>query len=259
MYYYGYFRDSVRSTGFCPQRRRVLRKNNHRQGMRFMSNNLQTDVPQTEGVLRSDECCSRRYLAAKRALDVVCSFSALVLLGPVILVLALAIFLDDPHGSPFFSQTRIGLNGRPFRFYKLRSMVCNAEELRQSLQDQNEMDGPAFKIRNDPRITRIGRFIRRTSLDELPQFWNVLKGDMSMVGPRPPLPAEVASYTPYQRQRLTVKPGLTCIWQTMPRRNELPFRQWVELDLEYIRTRNMRLDLKLIFKTVGCMFAGEGR
>ena len=197
-----------------------------------MSNHLQTEVPQPDGTLRSDQCCSRQYLVAKRTLDVVCSFSALVVLGPLILLLALIIFLDDPHGSPFFAQTRIGRDGKPFRFYKLRSMVCNAEEMRKALESQNEMDGPAFKIQNDPRITRIGRFIRKTSLDELPQFWNVLKGDMSMVGPRPPLPDEVAHYTPYQRQRLCVKPGLTCIWQTMPRRNELPFWKWVELDLE---------------------------
>ena len=224
-----------------------------------MSNILQTDDLETVIRLHSDQCCSRQYLAAKRALDVVCSFSALVVLGPLILLLALLIFLDDPHGSPFFCQTRIGLDGKPFRFYKLRSMVCNAEELRQSLQDQNEMDGPAFKIRNDPRITRIGRIIRKTSLDELPQLWNVLKGDMSVVGPRPPLPDEVADYNPIQMLRLCVKPGLTCIWQTMPRRNEMPFWQWVELDLEYIVNRNLWLDLRLIFRTVGCMFAGEGR
>lgn len=199
------------------------------------------------------------YLGAKRAMDIVCSAVALILLSPLILILALIIFLDDPHGSPFFSQVRVGKDGKEFRFYKLRSMVCNAEELLADLQDQNEMDGPAFKIKSDPRITRIGKFIRKTSVDELPQFWNVLKGDMSMVGPRPPLPREVKEYTSYQMKRLSVKPGLTCIWQIQPRRNELTFDQWVELDLEYIEKRSLLLDIKLIFQTVGSVLNGEGR
>ena len=138
-------------------------------------------------------------------------------------------------------------------------MVCNAEELLASLQGRNEMDGPAFKMKDDPRITRIGKFIRKTSIDELPQFWNVLKGDMSIVGPRPPLPREVAEYTEYQKQRLLVKPGITCIWQVQPKRNELTFDEWVGLDVEYINNRSLRLDFKLMLKTASAMFGGEGR
>ena len=199
------------------------------------------------------------YLAMKRLMDVVLSAAALVVTGPFLLLLALVIWLDDPHASPFFVQIRMGLNGKKFRFYKLRSMVSNAEELLEQLKEHNEMDGPAFKMENDPRITRIGRFIRKTSIDELPQFYNVLRGDMSIVGPRPPLPREVREYTPYQMQRLSVKPGLTCIWQTQPRRNDLPFREWIELDLEYIEKRSLWLDIRLMFRTVRCMFAGEGR
>lgn len=210
-------------------------------------------------VLERPRTVSKGYLAAKRGFDIVCSACALVLLGPVILGFAAAIYMDDPHGSPFFSQPRVGKDGKEFKFWKLRSMVVNAEELLADLQDQNEMDGPAFKIEDDPRITRIGHFIRKTSIDELPQFWNVLKGDMSMVGPRPPLPREVAEYTDYQMQRLSVQPGLTCIWQTQPRRNDLSFDQWVDLDIEYINHRSFLLDLKLIFKTVAVMFCGEGR
>lgn len=210
-------------------------------------------------VQKSSETASKSYLVLKRTIDIVCSASALILLSPIILVLALIIFVDDPHGSPFFGQLRVGKDGKEFRFYKLRSMVVNAEDLLASLKDRNEMDGPAFKIENDPRITRIGRFIRKTSLDELPQLWNVLKGDMSLVGPRPPLPREVAEYTDYQMQRLSVKPGLTCIWQTQPKRNDLSFDEWVELDLEYINNRSLLLDLKLIFRTVVVMLCGEGR
>ena len=199
------------------------------------------------------------YLIVKRIMDILCSLAALVVLGPVILLIALLIFIDDPHGSPFFCQTRVGKDGKEFKFWKLRSMVCNAEELLADLQDQNEMDGPAFKIENDPRITRIGHFIRKCSIDELPQFWNVLKGDMSLVGPRPPIPKEVEEYTPYQMQRLSVKPGLTCIWQVQPRRNDLSFDEWVELDLEYIRNRSIFMDLKLMFQTLRAVFGGEGR
>ena len=137
------------------------------------------------------------YLVCKRAFDIVVSFCALVVLSPVFLIICLIIYLDDPHGSPLFSQMRIGKNGKAFRFYKFRSMVVNAEDLLVGLQNQNEMSGPAFKMKNDPRITKVGKFIRKTSLDELPQLWNVLKGDMSFVGPRPPLPNEVepVSYT----------------------------------------------------------------
>ncbi len=199
------------------------------------------------------------YRFTKRLADIVLSTIALIVTSPIILGFAAAIYIDDPHGSPFFCQPRVGKDGKEFKFWKLRSMVCNAEELLESLKDRNEMDGPAFKIKDDPRITRIGRFIRKTSIDELPQFWNVLKGDMSIVGPRPPLPREVVQYTDYQKQRLTVKPGLTCIWQIQPKRNDLSFDEWVALDVEYINNRSLWLDLKLMFQTVGAVFGGEGR
>lgn len=198
------------------------------------------------------------YLVCKRVFDIVASFCALVLLSPVFLVICLIIYLDDPHGSPIFSQMRIGKNGKAFRFYKFRSMVVNAEDLLEKLQDQNEMSGPAFKMKNDPRITKVGRFIRKTSLDELPQLWNVFKGDMSFVGPRPPLPNEVAQYTEEQKKRLSVTPGLTCYWQVQPSRNDLDFDEWFELDMQYLRERSMSTDIKIIFQTVLVMLHMEG-
>ena len=209
-----------------------------------------------------DQAAVRRpgkgYLAAKRCFDVVMSLLALILLSPLFLVLAVIIFVDDPHGSPIFSQIRVGKDGRLFRFYKFRSMIVNAEDLLEKLQDQNEMEGPAFKIKDDPRITRVGKFIRRTSLDELPQLVNVLKGELSLVGPRPPLPREVEQYTPRQIKRLTVKPGLTCYWQTQPHRNSLSFDQWLALDLRYINERSALVDLKILFATVKVVLRGDG-
>ena len=209
-----------------------------------------------------DQAAVRRpgkgFLAAKRCFDVVMSLLALILLSPLFLVLAVIIFLDDPHGSPIFSQIRVGKDGRLFRFYKFRSMIVNAEDLLEKLQDQNEMEGPAFKIKDDPRITRIGKFIRKTSLDELPQLVNVLKGELSLVGPRPPLPREVEQYTPKQMKRLTVKPGLTCYWQTQPHRNSLSFDQWLALDLQYINERSALVDLKILFATVKVVLHGDG-
>ena len=199
------------------------------------------------------------YRIAKRTLDICASFCALVVLSPILLLIALVILIDDPKGSPFFCQERVGLGGKTFRFYKFRSMVSNAEDLLEELLDENEMEGPAFKIKDDPRITRVGRFLRKTSLDELPQLLNVLRGDMSLVGPRPPLPREVAEYTELQKLRLTVTPGLTCYWQIAPQRNDISFDEWVRLDIQYIINRSFLLDLKLIFKTVGVMFSGEGR
>ena len=199
------------------------------------------------------------YTVIKRVVDILGSTAALILGSPIILGFAAAVFLDDPHGSPFFSQLRVGKDGKIFKFWKIRSMVCNAESLLKDLQNQNEMDGPAFKIKEDPRITKIGRFIRRCSIDELPQFWNVLKGDMTIVGPRPPLPREVAQYNDYQRQRLLIRPGITCIWQIQPNRNDMSFDEWVALDLEYINNRNLWLDLKLMIKTASAMFGAQGR
>ncbi|MBO5248090.1 MAG: sugar transferase [Clostridia bacterium] len=198
------------------------------------------------------------YEAFKRVFDIVCSALGLLALALPLLVIAIIVVIDNPGASPIYSQLRVGKNGKKFKFYKFRSMIPNAENMLDSLLDQNEMDGPAFKIKDDPRITRFGHFIRRTSIDELPQLWNVLMGDMSLVGPRPPLPREVEMYDDYQRQRLSVTPGLTCYWQIQPKRNSLCFDDWLRLDLKYIAERNFVTDFKILFKTIGVVFGREG-
>ena len=195
----------------------------------------------------------RLYRAARRFQDVLLAGSALAVLWPAMAAVALAVWLDSPGGSPFFVQQRVGQNGRLFRLYKFRTMVPDAEARLEQVLPCNEMDGPVFKMQRDPRVTRLGRWLRRAGIDELPQLLNVLKGEMSLVGHRPALPQEADRYTPYQRQRLYVKPGLTCLWQVQPDRNQIPFDRWVELDLEYIRRRSLRLDWVLIFKTFGAV------
>ena len=198
------------------------------------------------------------YLAVKRCFDIVFSLLCIIVFTIPILFVMLLIVIDSPGASPIYTQYRVGKNGRAFKFYKLRSMVPEADQMLDSLLDQNEMEGPAFKISNDPRITRVGRVIRRTCIDELPQLWNILKGDMSFVGPRPPLPREVEQYNDFQRNRLSVVPGLTCYWQIQPNRNSLTFDKWLELDLKYIEERNVKTDLMIIFKTVGAVLNMEG-
>lgn len=195
---------------------------------------------------------------AKRIFDITASLSALILLSLFLLIVALIIFIDDPHGSPIFVQKRVGKNGNVFNFYKFRSMIVNAEAQLDTLISRNEKDGPVFKIKDDPRITRVGRFIRKTSIDELPQLLNILKGDMSVVGPRPALPKEVEQYTPYQQQRLLVTPGLTCIWQSSDNRDSISFDEWMDMDVQYIREQSFSLDIKLILKTVKAVFTGQG-
>lgn len=207
---------------------------------------------------RIRKAAQRRYWKVKRIFDFFLSLCLIIMCIPLVLVIAIFIYIDDPHGSPFFSQTRIGLEGKPFVMYKFRTMVVDAEMRRVELIELNEMDGPVFKIKNDPRITRVGRFLRKSSLDELPQLFNVLIGDMSMIGPRPPLPREVEEYTSYQRLRLRVKPGLTCIWQVQRERNKLTFDEWVEKDLDYILHASFKTDIKLILKTPMVMLRGEG-
>ena len=192
----------------------------------------------------------RLYCTIRRGQDIFFSLLALIVLAIPMLIVALVIWIDSPGASPIFSQDRVGRDGRVFKFYKFRSMVPNAEAKLHEVLEQNEMDGPVFKMKNDPRITRVGRFIRKTSIDELPQLINILKGDMSIVGPRPALPREVAEYTDYEKQRLYVTPGLTCYWQIQPNRNELTFDQWMELDIKYIQDRSFWLDWKLIFLTI---------
>lgn len=200
----------------------------------------------------------KSYWFWRRFQDIILSALALLVLWPVMLVTAIIIYVDDPHGSPIFSQVRCGRDGKLFKMYKFRSMYVDAEANLDELLEQNEMDGPAFKIKSDPRITRVGGFIRKTSIDELPQLWNILKGDMSIVGPRPALPREVELYTDLQRQRMYVTPGLTCYWQIQPKRNDISFDEWMELDLKYIQERSFLVDWKIIFKTVGAVFGKEG-
>lgn len=196
------------------------------------------------------------YSITKRLIDIVGSLCGIILLSPLFLIVAILIKLEDPKGKVFFAQERNGKYPKTFKMYKFRSMVHNAEDLLKDLMDRNEQTGPVFKINDDPRITKVGKFIRKTSIDELPQLFNVLKGDMSLVGPRPPIPREVEQYNSYQMQRLAVKPGLTCIWQVSGR-NNIGFDEWVEMDIEYIKTRNLWLDIKLIFKTVGVLFGDD--
>lgn len=199
------------------------------------------------------------YWRKKRTFDIIVSTILLTFAIIPILLVALAIFIDDPHGSPFFKQVRIGRHGEEFYMYKFRTMYVDAEKRKAELMEQNEMDGPVFKMKDDPRITRLGKILRKISVDELPQFFNVLKGDMSMVGPRPPLPNEVAEYEDYHKLRLIVTPGITCDWQIADNRNDIPFDKWVEMDLHYIENRTTWGDLKIIFKTPFAMLSATGR
>lgn len=196
-------------------------------------------------------------LAFKRAFDLVVSGLLLVVLSPLFLFITITIKLTS-KGPVFFKQTRVGLNGRRFTLYKFRSMVQDAEAQKQELLHLNEMDGPVFKIKGDPRLTPIGRFLRKTSLDELPQLINVLNGDMSIVGPRPPLPEEVAQYKRWQRRRLSMKPGLTCLWQIHGRSQIVDFNQWMELDLQYIDNWSLQLDFEIFLKTIPVVLLGKG-
>jgi exopolysaccharide biosynthesis polyprenyl glycosylphosphotransferase len=196
----------------------------------------------------------QRFL--KRFMDIVLAGSALIMLAPLVALIILAIKRDNP-GPIYFSQTRVGRGGRLFRLHKFRTMVTNAEDLKQTLLAQNESDGPVFKIRNDPRVTRVGRLLRKTSLDELPQLWNVLIGDMSLVGPRPALPSEVIHWEKWQCRRLVVEQGCTCIWQVSGRSN-LSFKEWMRMDMEYVYNWSLWLDLKLILLTIWVMLTGRG-
>ena len=198
------------------------------------------------------------YSFIKRTFDIIFSFVFLFVLFIPFLIIALIIFIDDPKGSPFYVSERIGRRGKPFKMFKFRSMIIGAEDMLDSMMKDNEKDGPAFKMHDDPRVTKIGHFIRKTSIDELPQLLNVLLGDMSVVGPRPPIMKEVVQYSREDLKRLLVKPGLTCIWQTRKKRDDVPFREWVAMDVEYIQKRSVFVDLKLIFKTVLVMFSKEG-
>lgn len=195
------------------------------------------------------------YEIIKRVIDVVCSFVGVLVLSPLFVVIAIIIKFTS-KGPVFFSQKRVGRDGKEFKMYKFRSMVVNAEELKEKLAAQNEMSGPMFKMKDDPRVTKVGKFIRKTSIDELPQLLNVLKGDMSLVGPRPSLPKEVAQFEEWMYRRLEVKPGLTCYWQVSGR-NNIDFEDWMKLDIKYVDERSTWIDIKLIFKTVGVLFGDK--
>ena len=192
----------------------------------------------------------------KRALDIIGSSILLVLLSPLFLITALAIKIDAP-GPVFYSQTRVGKWGKLFTMHKFRSMVVGADKMKDELLDQDEAGGVIFKIKRDPRITRVGRIIRKLSIDELPQIWNVLKGDMSLVGPRPPVPREVAQYELSDRRRLDVIPGITCIWQVSGR-SDIDFKGQVKLDIQYIESQSFWTDIKLLFKTIPAVLLGKG-
>jgi exopolysaccharide biosynthesis polyprenyl glycosylphosphotransferase len=196
-------------------------------------------------------------LKIKVILDFILTLIILILISPVMLMISVLIKLED-GGPVFFKQVRVGRHGRLFKCFKFRTMVVNAEELREKLMTLNEVDGPVFKIKNDPRITKIGRFLRKTSMDELPQFFNVLFGDMSIVGPRPPIPAEVEQYERNLIRRLSINPGITCIWQVSGR-NNIPFDRWMEMDMEYIDNWSLALDFKIILKTIKVVVRGDGQ
>lgn len=215
---------------------------------------LKSDSPNQEFVYKKKPVFS----FFKRLFDIIASFMCIIILIIPFAIVFLLIEIDDKKGSPIFVQNRVGKNGKQFKMYKFRTMCLDAEDKLSDLKEQNEMDGPVFKIRNDPRITKLGKFLRKTNIDELPQLFNIFKGDMSFVGPRPALPKEVAEYRPGDRLRLLVTPGLTCYWQATIQRNNITFDQWMELDRKYIVERCVLVDIKLIFKTVLFIFKKEG-
>lgn len=198
------------------------------------------------------------YSVLKRIFDFLFALVGLIVLCVPMIILSLIIVIDSPGASPIYVQERVGKNGRKFKFYKFRSMVANADTMLNDLMHKNEMEGPVFKIKDDPRLTKVGKFIRRASIDELPQLINILKGDMSFVGPRPPLEREVVQYSDEHLTRLLVTPGLTCYWQIQPCRNELSFDKWMELDAQYIKERSFITDTKILFGTVGAVLGMEG-
>lgn len=199
------------------------------------------------------------YWKKKRSFDIFFATLILLFFLPLMIVIAIVIFIDDPSASPIYKQIRVGRHGKEFYMYKFRTMRASAEDDIDSLLDKNEMNGPVFKMKNDPRITRVGKILRKLSLDELMQFFNVFKGDMTLVGPRPPLPREVENYTDYQKLRLLVTPGITCTWQIHKNRNDVPFEDWVEMDLDYIQHRTFWGDIKIMLKTPIVMISGTGR
>ncbi len=208
--------------------------------------------------LTFDNTSSDKFaLQLKNTVSFIAAFFILLIWMPVIVLISIAIKLTS-KGPVFFKQKRVGLRGRTFYMFKFRTMVPNAEALQTELLKANEADGPVFKIKNDPRITKIGKFLRKSGLDELPQFYNVLKGDMSLVGPRPPIPSEVKQYKRWQLRRLSMKPGITCTWQIKPNRNDISFDEWMKMDLQYIDNWSNKLDILLFIKTIKTILKGSG-
>jgi lipopolysaccharide/colanic/teichoic acid biosynthesis glycosyltransferase len=221
-----------------------------------MTKSIQAEIPVEQH--RSPNWERPFLVGCKRAFDVGVSTSLLILLSPLFAALAVMVKLTSP-GSTFYRWQVAGKGGRPFTGYKFRSMHTNADELKIQLESLNEMSGPVFKLTNDPRVTRVGGFLRRYSLDELPQLYSVLKGDMSLVGPRPPLVSEYLKFTEHQKQKLAVKPGITCLWQVNGRNSVRDFDDWVRLDLDYIRRWSLKLDFWILMKTAAEVFAGSGK
>jgi lipopolysaccharide/colanic/teichoic acid biosynthesis glycosyltransferase len=216
------------------------------------------DVGQYPAIRFSPAWDSYAKVACKRLMDIVVSSTAMILLSPLYLTLAIAVKLSSP-GPVFYRWRVIGKRGSPFVGYKFRSMVANADQLKSKLEPLNEMSGPVFKLTNDPRVTKVGAWMRRYSLDELPQLYSVIKGDMSLVGPRPPLVSEYVRFTEYQKQKLAVQPGITCLWQVNGRNDVKDFDEWVKLDLDYIRRWTPMLDLQILLKTATEVFGGSGK
>lgn len=224
-------------------------------GINFSPRPIRQDIAVAVKRLREHRAA---YRYTKRILDLLFALTVILVFSWLFLLIAIAIKIDDPKGPVLFKQLRVGLNGRLFTMYKFRSMVTNAEEVLERLKEQNEKTGPVFKMERDPRVTRVGHVIRVLSLDELPQFFNVLRGDLSVVGPRPAIVHEVEQYTSYQMQRLLVPQGLTCFWQIKPRRDKISFDEWVELDLKYITTCSVWTDFRIICRTVLTMITAQG-
>jgi lipopolysaccharide/colanic/teichoic acid biosynthesis glycosyltransferase len=221
-----------------------------------MSNLAEQDLLYTQSGKEFTIKNNKNYLSQKRVLDIFGSIVGIFFLSWIFIIVAIIIKIDDPKGSIFFAQKRIGKNGKEFSMFKFRSMVVNAEEKLNELLKYNETTGAMFKMKNDPRITKIGRFIRKTSIDELPQLFNVLKGEMSLVGPRPPLPREVEQYNDYEKQRLFVTPGCTGLWQ-ISGRSSLGFEEMVELDIQYIKERSILYDIKIIIRTIRVLLGSK--
>ena len=222
-----------------------------------LSNAIKTQVGDEKFMTFINVPHNASALAIKKLMDISISLFMTVVLSPVLLFIALAIKFTSP-GPVIFKQPRVGLRGRMFNLYKFRTMVADAEKLKKELEKKNEVDGPVFKMKNDPRVTKIGGFLRKTGLDELPQLFNILKGEMSLIGPRPPIPEETRLYKRWQLRRLSVKPGLSCFWQIKPDRNSIKFEQWMEMDLAYIDNWSLRLDFIILLKTIRTVFKRTG-